>query len=104
MANLVIYLDFITQLGGSQGQADAIYFDLSTAFDLVHHTLILKKLSAFGLPGGYVNFFCSYLTNRQSQVRVSGILSPPFLVLSGVSEGSVLGPLRFNMFINDLYN
>jgi hypothetical protein len=69
---LVTFLDFVTPLVSSQGQADAIYFDL------VPHTLLLQKLSAFGLSGGYVNWFCSYLTNRKSQVRVSGILSLPF--------------------------
>jgi hypothetical protein len=91
ITNLVTYLDFITPLVSYQGQADAIYFDLSSAFDLVPHTLLLQKVSAFGLTGGCVNWFCSYLTNRQSQVRVSGILSSPFVVLFGVPQGLFWG-------------
>jgi hypothetical protein len=49
---LVIYLDFVTPLGSSQRQADAIYFDLTSEFELVPYTLLLHKLSAFGLSGG----------------------------------------------------
>jgi hypothetical protein len=71
ITNFVTYLEFITPLIASQGQADAIYLDLSSAFDLVPHTPPLQKLSAFGLSDGYVNWFCSYSTNRKSQVRVS---------------------------------
>jgi hypothetical protein len=100
--NLVTYVDFIAPLAGSQRQADAIYFDLSSAFDLVNHSLLLHKLSAFGLSSGYINWFRSYLSNRTSQVRVSGALSAPFVVLSGVPQGSVLGPLLINAFINDI--
>jgi hypothetical protein len=60
ITNLVTYLDFITPLVSSQGQADAIYIDLSSVFDHVPHILLLQNLSAFGLSGGYVNWFCSY--------------------------------------------
>jgi hypothetical protein len=66
---LVTYVDFISFLVGSQRQADAIYFDLSIAFGLVPHSLLTYKLGAFGLSGGYENWFHSYLSNRKSQAR-----------------------------------
>jgi hypothetical protein len=72
---LITYADFISSLVGSQRQADSIYYDRNSGFDLVPHSLLLHKFSAFGLSGGYVNWFRSYLSSRKSQVHVSGILS-----------------------------
>jgi hypothetical protein len=68
--DLVTYLDFISRLVSSQRQVDFIYFGLSSAFDLALHPILLYKRCPCVLSDGYVNWLCSYLTNRQSSVRI----------------------------------
>jgi hypothetical protein len=98
------FISILLPLVGSQYQADAICSDLTNAFVVVPHTISLRKLNALGFSGGYINWFRSYLTNRQRHARVSGILSSPFQVLPGVSQGYVLGRMLLNAFIKDLCN
>ena len=81
-----------------------VFLDLTKAFDLVNHKLLLQKLAAFKFSCNTQSWFQSYLTNRSQQVNISGKLSDPKQIAAGVPQGSVLGPLLFliYMYINDL--
>ena len=80
----------------------AILMDLSKAFDSIPHDLIIAKLYAYGFDFEALKLILSYLTDREQATRINSIYSAFQLILSGVPQGSILGPIIFNIFLNDL--
>ena len=98
---LVVYHDLLNIVASGK-EIDAIYLDLSKAFDKVPHHLLLAKLSKYGISGSLHLWFQSYLSNRYQRVAMEGVTSYWLSISSGVPQGSIPGPFLFVFFVNDL--
>ena len=80
----------------------AVLIDLSKAFDYIPYNLLIEKLHAGGFSEKTVTFIYSYLKRRKQNVKVENFYSDFLTLSSGVPQGSVLGPIPFNLFLDDL--
>jgi retron-type reverse transcriptase len=81
-----------------------IFLDLSKAFDTANHYILFEKLQHYGIRGKALDWFKSYFSNRFQFVQYNGVCSQKMTIQCGVPQGSILGPLLFLFYINDICN
>ena len=96
-------IDSIFDLSDERKHTISILVDLSKAFDTADHDILIKKLQLHRVQGNYLNSFKSYLTNRKQYIEIKDFETEMLNIKCGVSQGSILGPLLFIIYINDFF-
>ena len=102
VTNLLCFNEYVSDAFLKNNSVQAMYLDVSKAFDTVNHQLLCYKLEKYGISGNLLNYFKNYLSNRTQAVKFCNTFSSPYSVVSGIPQGSVLACLLYLLYVNDI--